>query len=88
MIREVFLRKKGIVNETIARKREAVEEMTERVKVLKAGRAAVDITLSELTPLLTIETLDKEIVNLLITKILVHSEHDIEIVWNGRYESG
>jgi hypothetical protein len=57
------------------------------VKVVKAGRAAVDSTLSELTPLLTIETLDKEIVNLLIAKILVHGERDIEIVWNGRYEA-
>lgn len=85
--KEVFLHKKGIVNETIARKREAVEEMTERAKVLKAGHAAVDSTLSELTPLLTIETLDKETVNLLIAKILVHGEHDIEIVWNGRYEA-
>lgn len=61
--------------------------MTERAKVLKAGHAAVDSTLSELTPLLTIETLDKETVNLLIAKILVHGEHDIEIVWNGRYEA-
>jgi len=87
MPKEAFLHKKGAVNETITRKREAVEEMMERMKALKAGRAAVDSTLSELTPLLTIETLDKEIVNLLITKILVHGEHDVEIVWNGRYEA-
>jgi hypothetical protein len=87
MTKEVFLHKKGVVNETIARKREAVDEMTERVKMIKTGRASVESALSELTPLLTLETLDREVVNLLITKILVHGEHDIEIVWNGRYQA-
>jgi hypothetical protein len=87
MAKEVFLHKKGVVNETIARKREAVDEMVERAKIMKTGRTTVECALSELTPLLTIETLDKEIVNLLIAKILVHGEHDIEIVWNGRYQA-
>jgi DNA invertase Pin-like site-specific DNA recombinase len=85
--KDAFLHKKGIVNDTTARKREMVGQMTERLKILNTGRAAVDDALSELTPLLTVETLDKEIVNLLIDKILVHGENNIEIVWNGRYET-
>jgi DNA invertase Pin-like site-specific DNA recombinase len=85
--KEVFLHKKSIVNDAVTRKRKAAEEMAGRLKALKAGRAAADDALSELTPLLTIEALDKEIVNLLIDKILVHGENDIEIVWNGKYDA-
>ena len=44
--------------------------------------------LKELTPILDIESLDKDIVNLLIEKILIHGENDIEIVWYGRFEGG
>jgi hypothetical protein len=85
MTKEVFLHRKSIINDSVTRKRETVSEMTERLKALRAGRAAVDNTLSELTPLLTIEVLDKELVNHLIDRILVHGENDIEIVWNDKY---
>ena len=47
--------------------------------------AAADNAITELTPLLTIEKLDRDIVNLLIDKILIHGESDIEIVWNDNY---
>ena len=33
----------------------------------------------------TLEKLNREIVELLIDRILVHSEDDIEIVWSGAY---
>jgi hypothetical protein len=44
---------------------------------------AVELRLGELQPLLTIEKLDREMVDLLIDKVLVHGERDIEIVWLG-----
>ena len=37
--------------------------------------------MSELRPLLTIESLDRELVDLLIDKVLVYGENEIEIVW-------
>ena len=85
MTKEVFLRKKDVINDTVSQKREAVGQMEERLKALNAGQSAVDSAIDELTPLLTIEKLDKEIVDLLVDKILVHGENEIEIVWNDKY---
>jgi C4-type Zn-finger protein len=83
---EVDLRKKGIVADTLARKREAVEQMSERLRALALGRAAIESSIAELSPLLTIEALNKEVVDLMIEKVLIHGEKDIEIVWNGRFD--
>jgi DNA invertase Pin-like site-specific DNA recombinase len=80
---EVFQQKKAVVNETLSRKRRNIEQLSERLKTLTSGRVAVDNAVSELTPLLEIESLNKDIVELLIDKILVHGEKNIEIVWNG-----
>jgi hypothetical protein len=80
---EVFQQKKAVVNETISRKCETIEQLSERLKTLTSGRTAIDNAVSELSPLLEIESLSKDIVGLLIDKILVHDEKNIEIVWNG-----
>ena len=59
--------------------------MNERLRALTDGFDAVSDTLSELEPLMMIETLSKENVNLLIDRILIHGNNDIEIVWNDQY---
>ena len=59
--------------------------MEERVRAMNAGQSAMHNAISELTPLLTVEALTRDIVDLLIDKILVHGENEIEIVWAGEY---
>jgi len=83
--KEVFQHKKGIINDTVARKRSEIEKWTEQLQAVSDERASSENIISEITPLLTIERLDKDVVNLLIDKILVHNEKDIEIVWNGKF---
>jgi hypothetical protein len=85
LTKDAFLHKKAIVNDTVARKRETIAQMTERLRALTVGRSAVENSVAELTPLTTIDALDREIVDLLIDKILVRGEHDIEIVWLDKF---
>jgi DNA invertase Pin-like site-specific DNA recombinase len=85
--KDVFLSKKSAVNDMIGRKRSDIETMTERLKTLTDGRAAAEVSIAELTPLLTIDKLDRELVDLLIDKIIVHGDNDIEIVWRSRLET-
>ena len=85
--KEIFQNKKGVINETVARKRSDIEKWTGEIKAVSDEHASAEKAIAELTPLLTIEKLDRDIVNLLIDKILVHSEKDIEIVWNGKFSS-
>jgi DNA invertase Pin-like site-specific DNA recombinase len=82
--KDAFLQKKGVINSTIERKRAAAESLKEQLHTLTEGRAAVEDSIAELTPLLTIETLDRELVDLLIDRIFVHGEKEIEIVWKDR----
>ena len=39
-------------------------------------------------PLISIDELDRDLVDLLIDKIIVHGEKDIEIVWCGVFDEG
>ena len=80
---EVFLQKKEIINKTISQKNEAIENLCEQLKVVTAGKQAVEERLSELQPMMVVEKLDRELVDLLIDKVLIHGENDIEIVWLG-----
>ena len=84
--KEAFQRKKESINDTAARKRSDVGKWREQLQALTDGRNTAESVLSEVTPLLSIETLDKDTVNLLIDKIIINSEKDIEIVWNGRFD--
>ncbi|MCL2399585.1 MAG: recombinase family protein [Defluviitaleaceae bacterium] len=78
---EDFQRKKKVISDTMERKRIAIEEMEEQLKVIAAKRARADKVVAEWSPMLMLERLDRELVDLLIEKIYVHSEKEIEIVW-------
>ncbi|MCL2189282.1 MAG: recombinase family protein [Defluviitaleaceae bacterium] len=86
---EVFMKKKGIINDTTVRKQVAVAEMTERLTAISIGHSQAKGTVEAFSPFIELEALTKEAVDLLISKIVVHGEKDIEIIWNGRdeYES-
>ena len=82
---EIFLQKKGAINDTIERKRLEIEKSSEQLRNLIAGRTQSENVIAELKQFLVLEKLDKDIVNLLIDKILVHDENDIEIIWCGNF---
>jgi len=84
--KDTLLRKKDVINDTVSRKREVVEQIEERLKALNAGRSSVNSIIDELTPLLTIERLDKKIVDLLVDKILVHAIVNRYVMHTVRYK--
>ncbi|MDR1704218.1 MAG: recombinase family protein [Clostridiales bacterium] len=84
---DAFLHKKGVVNDTIERKRSNIEKWGGELRAL-AEAGADEKKAAELKELRTIETLNRDVVYLLIDKILVHDENDIEIVWNGSFGGG
>ena len=88
MTKDDFLRKKAIINDSIARKRSHIEKLNGQLRDLTEGRAAAESAVAELNALRTLETLNRDIVDLLIDKILVHGENDVEIVWGGRFSEG
>jgi DNA invertase Pin-like site-specific DNA recombinase len=81
---DAFLQKKSVINGAIERKRTDTLRLREQLHVLTEGRAAAEDAIAELTPLLTVETLDRELVDILIDRILVHGEKEIEIVWKDK----
>ena len=83
--KDAFLHKKDIINDTIARKRSEIEKWSERLHTLTTGRRTVENSIGELESLRSLEALNREIVDLLIDRILIHSKGDIEIVWNSRF---
>jgi hypothetical protein len=86
MSKEDFLSKRETVKAAAAQKTAAVERLRGQLTAVTEDKAAVDKRLAELRPLLTLEKLDREIVDLLVDKIIVHGEREIEVVWNGRFE--
>jgi len=82
---DVFLQKKSAINDTIERKRLGIEKHTEQLRNLTEGRIQSEDIVTELKQFIHLEKLDKDIVNLLIDKILVHNKNDIEIVWCGMF---
>ena len=82
---DVFLQKKGAINDTIERKRLGIEKSFEQLRNLTEGRIQSEKIVAELKQFLVLEKLDRDIVDLLIDKILVHGEKDIEIVWCGSF---
>jgi hypothetical protein len=83
---EAFVQKRGGINDAIAWKRSQIEGWGGQLKTLTEGRETAGSAIAELAPIRTIETLGREVVDLLIDRILAHGENDIEIVWNGRFE--
>jgi DNA invertase Pin-like site-specific DNA recombinase len=88
MMKDDFVSKKEAVNGAITLKKAAMEQLREQLHAVSTGKSAIEKRLAELRPFLTVESLDKELVDSLIDKILVHSEHEIEIVWAGAFENG
>jgi hypothetical protein len=80
---ETFLRKKEIINDTISQKNAEIERLCEQLRAVTMGKDAIEEKLAELKPLVDIEKLDRALVDLLVDKVLVHGEKDIEIVWIG-----
>jgi len=82
---EVFLQKKSSINDAIERKQLGIEKSAEQLRNLTEGRVRSEKVVAELKQFLVLEKLDRDIVNLLVDKILVHDEKDIEIVWCGGF---
>jgi len=85
MTKEAFLSKKEIINASIAKKKTDIETLETRLTALTTGKFEIEAELSELYSLRKFEKLDRELVDLLIDRILVHNDKDIEIVWYDRY---
>jgi len=80
---ETFLKKKEIIAGTIAEKTAVIEKLCEQLKIVTEGKDAIEEKLAGLNPLVDIEKLDRELVDLLVEKVLVHGEKSIEIIWVG-----
>lgn len=86
MDQDMFVQKKGAINETVARKNANIKKWEQDLHRLTMGRQEAEATIAELSHFRSVEKLDKEIVNALVDKIYVHGEDDIEIVWLGTLE--
>ena len=80
---ETFLKKKELINNSIIEKNAEIEKLCEQLRTVTEGKDAIEEKLAELTPLTDLAKLDRDLVDLLIEKVLVHGEKDIEIVWVG-----
>ena len=80
---ETFLKKKEIIASTIAEKTTGIEKLCEQLKIVTEGKDAIEEKLAGLNPLVSIEKLDRALVDLLVEKVLVHGEKNIEIIWVG-----
>ncbi|MDR1246371.1 MAG: recombinase family protein [Clostridiales Family XIII bacterium] len=85
--KDAFLSKKEAVNAAVARKKAELERLRDRHYTVTAGKSTIEERLSELRPLLTLDKLNRELVDILIDKIFVRDENDIEIVWADGYYS-
>ena len=84
MTEEAFLSKKEVINATVTKKKEAVETLEMSLTAMTTGKTAVEAALSELYSLRNIEKLDRNLVDLLIDRILIRGDREIEIVWKDR----
>jgi DNA invertase Pin-like site-specific DNA recombinase len=78
---DTFLSKKEIINATIEKKTTELHRLHEQLKAISEGKTAINQKLAELHLLLAVEKLDRELVDLLIDKVLIHGEKEVEIVW-------
>jgi hypothetical protein len=85
LTKDAFVSKKDAINSVIARKNAGLEKLRERLRELTAGKDEAEERLAELRPMLTIEKVDRALVDVMIDKILVYGEREIEIVWAGRF---
>jgi len=76
-----FTSRKEAINNAIEKKTSELNKLIEQLKGITEGKDAIEQRLLKLRPLLTVESLDRNLVDLLIDKVIVHGEKDIEIVW-------
>ena len=81
MSQDMFMKKKGIINETVAEKRAEMGRLRERRAAVDEGEDAIQENMRRYQALQSVEKLDRGIVDALIDHILIHDEKDIEIVW-------
>lgn len=80
---EVFLHKKETINCAIAQKNAEIQRLYGQLEAFTKGTDAVSEKLSELQLFAVAEKLNRELVDLMVDKIWVHSANDIQIVWIG-----
>jgi len=80
---QTFLQKKEIINNTISQKNAEITSLCEQLKIATEGKDNIEEKLAELKHLTAIEKLDRALIDLLVDKVLIHSENDVEIVWVG-----
>lgn len=81
MNQEAFLSKKETINETVSQKKLELARLREQYGAVTVGKNAIDEKLAEFRLWQAIDILNREIVDLLVDKILIHDEQQIEIVW-------
>jgi hypothetical protein len=82
---EEFLSKKEIVNSSIEKKSSELNHLREQLNALTEGNDAIDQRLSEFRPIKKKKKLNRDLIDLLIDKVVIHSANDIEIVWLERW---
>lgn len=83
---EIFVQKKGVINETVERKQGNIQQWQEQLDELTTSHDQSEKAIRELTTLRSMDKLDREMIDLLIDKILIHAEDDVEIIWHGTFE--
>ena len=78
---DAFLTRKEGIYATIEQRNAEIQRLRKQLEALGQGPDGIKQRLLELESLLVIERLDRELVDLLIDKVLVHGCKDIEIVW-------
>ena len=84
MTTEAFTSKKEAINHSIAKKKDLVETYEQKLAELNAEKTANECVLENLYAYRDIQKLDRDTVDLLIDRILVHGDKDVEIVWKDR----
>jgi len=85
MTEKAFLSKKEIIYASIKKKKTELETLEERLAAFTTGKSEIEAGLAELYSLRNLEKLDRELVDLLIDRILIHNDKEIEIVWYDKY---
>ena len=85
MDQDMFIQKKLVINERIDKKNHNIENWIQELQRIASSQQASAAALSELSHWGAVEKLDKEIVSLLVDKIYIHGERDVEIIWSGTF---
>ncbi len=85
LTRDAFVSKKRVITATVTQKNAELKALRERLHDITVGKENIELGIAELRPMLTIDGLSRELVDMMIDKILVHGENDVEIVWAARF---